>query len=132
STYTLVSGDAGSTIRVRETASKSNYQSVSQYSGQSAVVDQIVNTAAPTISGTASVGNSLSAAGGSWTPAGTSSSYQWRQCDSSGSSCADIGGATGTSYTVVAGDQGRSEEHSLNSSHGSISYAVFCWKKKTT
>src|SRR5699024_11293649 len=27
---------------------------------------------------------------------------------------------------------GRSEEHTLNSSHVSISYAVFCLKKKTT
>src|SRR2546422_4034179 len=27
---------------------------------------------------------------------------------------------------------GRSEEHSLNSSHGYISYAVFCLKKKKT
>src|SRR5205809_8126926 len=26
----------------------------------------------------------------------------------------------------------RSEEHTLNSSHGYISYAVFCWKKKKT
>src|SRR5207245_10320830 len=29
-----------------------------------------------------------------------------------------------------ASNQKRSEEHSLNSSHGSISYAVFCLKKK--
>src|SRR2546430_15242745 len=28
-------------------------------------------------------------------------------------------------------DQKRSEEHSLNSSHSQISYAVFCLKKKT-
>src|SRR5438876_7635917 len=32
--------------------------------------------------------------------------------------------------TVVRTDGQRSEEHSLNSSHPSISYAVFCLKKK--
>src|SRR5207237_5125946 len=56
STYTLVVADAGKTIRVQETASKSNYQSVSQNSRQTAVVDQIVNTAARTISGNTHVG----------------------------------------------------------------------------
>src|SRR5256886_7193733 len=30
----------------------------------------------------------------------------------------------------VLWEQGRSEEHSLNSSHSQISYAVFCLKKK--
>src|SRR3712207_8581688 len=30
----------------------------------------------------------------------------------------------------VGGDLGRSEEHTLNSSHANISYAVFCLKKK--
>src|SRR5690242_21104667 len=34
--------------------------------------------------------------------------------------------ATGVRYSLT-----RSEEHSLNSSHMSISYAVFCLKKKT-
>src|SRR5207249_9619420 len=32
---------------------------------------------------------------------------------------------------VLAPDEPRSEEHRLNSSHVSISYAVFCLKKKT-
>src|SRR5205085_1736308 len=86
-------GDAAHTIRVQETASKSNYQSVAQNSTQTAVVDQIVNTAAPTISGNTHVGQTLTATGGSWTPAGTASAYQWLQCDSSGGSCANIGGA---------------------------------------
>src|SRR5207253_2198759 len=96
--------DAAHTIRVQETASKSNYQSVSQNSSQTAVVDQIVNTAAPTLSGYTHVGQVLTATGGTWTPAGTSSAYQWLQCDSSGGSCASIGGATATTSTLVAGD----------------------------
>src|SRR5207253_2064840 len=104
STYTLAGGDAGKTLRVQETASKSNYQSVSQNSSQTAVVDQIVNTAAPTLAGYTHVGRPLRATGARWTPAGTASAYQWLQCDSSGGSCATIGGATATTYTLVAGD----------------------------
>src|SRR2546422_11113235 len=39
--------------------------------------------------------------------------------------------APGSSGASVSGTSGtRSEEHSLNSSHGYISYAVFCLKKK--
>src|SRR5205085_195402 len=99
STYTLVAGDAGKTIRVQETASKSNYQSVAQNSSQTAVVAQTANTAAPTISGNAHVGQVLTATGGSWTPAGTASSYLWLQCDSAGNNCTSTG-VTGTSYTL--------------------------------
>jgi hypothetical protein len=32
--------------------------------------------------------------------------YQWRRCDSTGGSCADIGGATGQSYSVASADVG--------------------------
>jgi hypothetical protein len=32
--------------------------------------------------------------------------YQWRRCDAAGSNCANIAGATGTSYVVAAGDLG--------------------------
>jgi surface antigen len=38
---------------------------------------QIVNTAAPKITGTAKVGNTLSASTGSWSVAGTAYAYQW-------------------------------------------------------
>src|SRR2546427_8034538 len=33
-------------------------------------------------------------------------------------------------FVVCGGDAVRSEEHTLNSSHSQISYAVFCLKKK--
>ena len=63
------------------------------------------NTAAPSISGTTTDGQTLTAASGSWTGS-PSYAYQWRSCDSSGANCSDVQGATGTTYTLGAGDIG--------------------------
>jgi hypothetical protein len=65
------------------------------------------NTAPPTISGKAQVGELLKADPGTWTgtPAPTFT-YQWRICDNNGGACHDIAGATGNEYTLKAADQG--------------------------
>jgi hypothetical protein len=60
-----------------------------------------VNTVAPTISGSPTVGFTLSATTGSWS--GTQPlqlSYQWKRCDAAGSSCVAISGATANSRTL--------------------------------
>jgi len=65
------------------------------------------NTAPPTISGKAQVGQLLKADNGTWT--GTTPltfSFQWRICDQNGGACHDIAGATGNEYTLKSGDQG--------------------------
>jgi chitodextrinase len=64
-------------------------------------------TALPSVSGTAQVGQTLSSSAGSWsgsTP--ISYGYQWLRCDAAGAGCGAIAGATGSSYTAVAADQG--------------------------
>jgi uncharacterized delta-60 repeat protein len=61
-----------------------------------------VNTVAPVVSGTATFGQTLSTTTGTWTgnPASFSYAYQWQRGGS------DIGSATASTYTLVAGDVG--------------------------
>jgi hypothetical protein len=62
------------------------------------------NTANPSISGSAKEGNTLSANHGNWSNAPTAYGYQWQQCNSAGSSCSDITGATSSNYKLAASD----------------------------
>ena len=62
------------------------------------------STALPIISGTTTQGQTLSSSNGSWSNSPTSYTRQWRRCDSSGASCADISGASSSSYTLASAD----------------------------
>ena len=64
------------------------------------------NTKPPLISGTAAVGQTLTATVGSWTGAPTSYHFAWSLCDSTGAACLAIGGATAKIYTVTDADVG--------------------------
>jgi hypothetical protein len=70
-----------------------------------------VNTSEPTISGTAAVGQTLTATQGTWANGPTSFSYQWVRCGADGglpdgSNCATIPGASTTAYIVSSADVG--------------------------
>ena len=64
------------------------------------------NTAAPKISGTATVGQTLTTSDGTWSNAPTSYAYQWLRCNGGGNSCVSIATATQKSYPLVAADEG--------------------------
>jgi glucose/arabinose dehydrogenase len=65
------------------------------------------NTVPPGIAGSPTVGGSLSSSNGTWTgTAPITYSRQWQRCSSAGTNCADIVGATATSYTPQLGDAG--------------------------
>ena len=65
------------------------------------------NTAPPAVSGQANQGSSLSASTGTWSGSTPMSfAYQWQRCDSQGANCADLVGATASSYTLGSSDVG--------------------------
>jgi hypothetical protein len=78
---------------------QSNTSARAQYSPRS--------TSAPNISGTVQEGSTLTTSTGGWaSSSNVTYSYQWQRCSSSGSSCANISGATAQSYKVTSADVG--------------------------
>ena len=65
------------------------------------------NTAVPAVGGTSQEGQTLTATTGTWSgSAPMAYTYQWRRCDSNGSNCSTIPGATASSYSLTSGDVG--------------------------
>jgi len=63
--------------------------------------------AVPTVSGTATSGQTLHATSATWSgSAPMSYAYRWRRCDNSGGNCADVFGATSPTYTLTSADVG--------------------------
>ena len=117
STYILVAADAGRTIKVQvsftdDAANAESLTSAATATVSFAVQQQVANspaTGAPTISGTAQVGETLTADTSAIADAdgltNVSYGYQWVAND--GTNDTDISGATGSTYTLVAADEGK-------------------------
>jgi hypothetical protein len=80
--------------------------------GSAVTQERPSNTVEPRISGTATVGSTLTATSGSWTNSPTSFAFQWVRCPRggglpTGADCAAIGGATTSSYVVSTADVDR-------------------------
>ena len=61
------------------------------------------NNALPTLSGSTAEAGQLRTTHGGWSGSPTYA-YQWQRCDSGGANCANISGATASSYTLVTTD----------------------------
>ena len=65
------------------------------------------NTSAPTISGTARVGETLTANPGGWAGSDPKTyTYRWQRCNSSGAGCGNVGGGKSQTYRLASGDKG--------------------------
>ncbi|SMH50543.1 hypothetical protein SAMN06295885_3568 [Rathayibacter oskolensis] len=101
-TYVLKASDAGATLTVTVTGTKPGYSSASKTSATTAVVTNgaVITGPTPTITGTATVGQKLTAVPGTWAPAPVTLAYQWKRNGTA------ISGATASTYTLVTADAG--------------------------
>ncbi|KQO98669.1 hypothetical protein ASF30_11445 [Leifsonia sp. Leaf264] len=102
-TYTQSIADLGSAISVRMTALKAGYTSKSSISTAVITAKGIfAGSALPTVTGTHTVGNTLTAAlGAGWSPTATSYTYQWLRAGVA------ISGATSNTYKQAVADAGK-------------------------
>jgi hypothetical protein len=108
-TFRLHEVDAGRTLRVRVTAI--NVDGATNARSEPSDVVQpnaapLTNTSRPTITGTARVGEELTANEGTWTGNPTSFSFQWQRCDIDAVTCLAVTGSTGRTYGVRLADLG--------------------------
>ena len=107
-TYTLTASDVHHTIRVIVTAKNSDgsASATSDPTGVIGTANGPANTVKPSVSGSTLPGSELSVSNGSWNPAATSYTYQWQRCDTDGTNCLNVAGATGKTYGVRTADAG--------------------------
>ena len=106
SVYTIVQADVGKTLKAFVVAFNAAGQGDAAYTNVSAVVTgPPANTGLPSISGTTAVGDTLTAANGTWSgyPAPTFT-YQWRACDSVGANCSDLVAETASTHVITIAD----------------------------
>lgn len=101
STYRVVSADAGKSLSVRVTASKSGVPNGTATSAAVKAGKKLTKTPTPTISGKAKAGKTLKAKAGTWAPSKVTVKYQWLRDGQ------PIAKATKSSYKLGKADAGR-------------------------
>lgn len=112
-TYTPTPADRGATIAVRVTASRAGYTSATATSAATSTVGDgtITNRTAPSIVGTARVGERLSARIGTWSVSGVVYRLQWLR------NSVPVAGATAATYLQTPADRGAAISVRVTVSH---------------
>src|SRR5579872_2445957 len=120
--YTLVTADVGQRVRLVVTATNSsgNGTATSRPTATVAATGQAPkNTSVPTISGTPKESSTLTVDKGGWSgTAPITFAYQWQRCDATGGNCANIAGATNTTYVATSNDVGGVLRADVTASNG--------------
>ena len=100
--YAVQADDAGSKLSVEVSGLKTGYTVTARTSAATSMVDNASFTATPdpTVSGTAKIGQTLTASTGTWKPTPAKLTYQWLRGGKA------ISGATKSSYKVLVDDAG--------------------------
>ena len=99
--YQVIASDAGKTLQVQVTASKTGRPDGVATSAAVTAGKALTKTPTPTISGTGKVGKTLKAKAGTWAPSKVTLKYQWLRDGQ------PIAKATKTSYKLTKADAGR-------------------------
>jgi hypothetical protein len=107
-TYLLTAADQARTLRVRVLAVNADGATAARSAPTAAVGAGTApqNTTRPEIVGDARVGEELGVDEGTWTNTPTGYAYVWQRCDSDGTNCLPVAGATGETYGVRSADLG--------------------------
>lgn len=101
-TYTLTTSDAGKSITVTVTGSRSGNATTAKTSLATIINRALTAAPVPTVSGTASRGHVLTARIGAWAPSPVELTFQWKR------NKVAIAGATTSKYTLTSADEGKS------------------------
>ena len=108
--------DVGHAVRVQVTATNvAGNATASSVADHRGLADPPANTAAPTLSGSALEGGTLTLDTGTWTgTAPLDYDIVWQRCDGAGDDCQAIAGETGSTYTLT---DGRPRRHHPRARH---------------
>jgi len=131
-THVVTTADMGHALSVQETASNASGSTTATAAATTTVPNVSttpapapapapapVDVSPPTVSGTPTVGKTLTESHGSWSNAPTAYAYTWERCDNNGNNCVAIAGASAQTDTLTTADVGhtlRVQETASNSS----------------
>jgi hypothetical protein len=127
-TYMLVPRDVAKTIGLTVWASDAGGMGT----GYASLVGPIarptpllVSTSQPLVAGFAVQGKSVQASTGVWSPTPAKVTYEWLRCNRNGRVCGRIANASGSSYTLGAGDVGHALVALVQASFGTTAQSAY-------